>query len=68
MVGRRENLKKKEVTAVAQSVCAFASNAKVCAFEFQPRQTKVNKAGSNSSTAKLSATGVSVMDLQGLQF
>ena len=64
MVGRKEK-KKKEFTAVAQSVCAFASNAKGCAFEFQPRQTKVNKTGSNSSTAKLSATGVNVRGPRG---
>ena len=50
--------------AVAQSVRAFASNAKGWVFESQPQQTEVVKEGRDSSTAKRSATGVSVMVLE----
>ena len=53
-----------KATAVAQMVRAFASHAEDLVFESQPRQTKVVKTGSDSSSAKLLATGVSVMGLQ----
>ena len=43
---------------VAQRVRAFASRAEGLVFEFQPQETQVVKAGSDSSTAKRSAIGV----------
>ena len=46
--------------AVAQWVRAFAPQAKGWMFESQPRQMQVVKTGSDSSTVKLSALGVSV--------
>ena len=42
---------------VAQSIRAVASHAGGGAFESQPRQTLVIKAGSDSSIVKRSATG-----------
>ena len=49
---------------MAQSVRAVATNAEGCVFESQSRHTKVVKTGSDSSTAKRSATGVSATDPQ----
>ena len=49
-----------ESVAMTQSVSAVATHAEGCVFESQPRHTKVVKAGSDSSTAKRPATGVSV--------
>ena len=46
--------------AVAQSFRVFASHVEGWVFESQPRQTYVVKTGSDSSTAKYLATGVSV--------
>ena len=46
--------------AVAQRVRAFAPQAEGWVFEFQPRQPEVVKTGSDKSTAKRSALGVSV--------
>ena len=45
---------------IAQWVRAFAQQAKGWVLESQPRQTYVVKSGSDSSTAKRSAIGVSV--------
>ena len=53
-----------ESVAMAQSVRAVATNAEGCVFESQSRHTKVVKTGSDSSTAKRSATGVSATDPQ----
>ena len=50
--------------AVEQSVRAFASQAEGLVFESQPRQTQGVEIGSNSSTAKPSATDVSVAGLR----
>ena len=50
----------KESRAVTQLFRAFASQAEGWVFQSQPRQTKVLKTGSDSSTAKRSAVGVSV--------
>ena len=50
-----------EAAAKAQSVRAFAPQAKGWVFVFQPRQTLVVKTGSDSSTAKRSVIRVSVM-------
>ena len=49
---------------MAQSVRAFASNANGWEFESQPQQTQVVKEGSDSSTAKRSATGVSILVIE----
>ena len=49
--------------AVAQWARAFASQAEGWMFESQPRQTLVVKTGSDSSTVKRSAIGVSIMVL-----
>ena len=46
----------KAAVLVAQSVRAFTSQAEGLVFESQPRLTLVVKAGSDSSTAKRSAT------------
>ena len=46
--------------AVAQWVRVLALLSEGCVFESQPRQTLVVKTGSDSSTAKRSAIGVSV--------
>ena len=45
---------------MAQWVRAFAPQAEGWVFESQPRQSYVVKTGSDSSTAKRSAIGVSV--------
>ena len=45
----------------SQIVRALAPQAEGWVFKFQPRQTNVIKTGSDSSTAKRSAIGVSVM-------
>ena len=45
---------------MAQSVRAFASHAVGKVFESQPRRTQIVKTGSDSSSAKCSAIGVSV--------
>ena len=50
----------RESRAVTQWVRAFASQAEGWVIQSQPRQTKVLKTGSDSSTAKRSAVGVSV--------
>ena len=47
-------------TAVVQWARAFAFQAEDWVFESQPQKTKVVKTGSDSSTAKRSATGVSI--------
>ena len=49
-----------EIAAVAQWVRALASQAECLVFESQQRQTQVVKTGSDNSTAKRSAIGVSV--------
>ena len=46
--------------AAAQWARAFTSKADVWVLESQPRQTYVEKTGSDSSTVKRSAIGVSV--------
>ena len=46
--------------AVEQSIRAFASQAEGLVFESQPRQTQGVEIGNDSSTAKRSATDVSV--------
>ena len=48
-----------ETAVVAQSVRAFVSHAEGWVFESQQRQSQVVKTGSDSSTAKRSAVGVS---------
>ena len=45
---------------VAQCVRAFGLHAEGWLFEFQPRQTLVVKIGSDNSTVKRSAIGISV--------
>ena len=50
----------KTTAAVAQWARAFASQTEGLVFESQPLQTEVIKPGCDSSTAKRSATGVSV--------
>ena len=47
-------------TAVVQWARAFTFQAEGWVFESQPQKTEVVKTGSDSSTAKRSATGVSV--------
>ena len=49
-----------EAAALAQSVRAFASHAEGWVFESQPPQAQLVKTDSDISTAKRSATGVSV--------
>ena len=48
------------ITAVEQSIRDIASQAEGLVFESQPRQTQGVEIGSDSSTAKPSATDVSV--------
>ena len=50
----------KGTAAVAHWVRALASQAEGWVFESQPRQTQVAKIGSDRSTAKRSAIGVSI--------
>ena len=45
---------------MVQSIRAFASHAEGLLFKSQPRQTRIAKTGSESSTAKRSVTNVGV--------